>query len=261
MIISQMNSKISTLLWFLTRPPFYEHALELVKRQIRPSLDRIADVSEATEWAAKRAVSVEHALYEIGLNSTNGLPVINPSVLSEAGSRVSTTSVNLGGQADLQLLYAAVVLSKASKVIETGVAYGWSSLSILSGLQHTQDGELVSVDMPYPKMNTEDFVGIAVPLELRARWTLISLPDRPGIKMAISKHGGFIDLCHYDSDKTWWGRHYAYPLLWSALRPGGIFISDDIPDNMYFAQFTEITRAPFAITECLGKFVGIMVKH
>ena len=51
--------------------------------------------------------------------------------------------------------------------------------------------------------------------------------------------GGSIDLCHYDSDKSWWGRAYAF-LLWKALKPGGLFISDDIQDNMFFAEFVKL---------------------
>jgi hypothetical protein len=44
-------------------------------------------------------------------------------------------------------------------------------------------------------------------------WAIIRGPDRPGIKKAIAWAGGIIDLCHYDSDKSWWGRQYGYPLL------------------------------------------------
>ena len=48
-----------------------------------------------------------------------------------------------------------------------------------------------------------------------------------------------IDLCHYDSDKTYKGRCWAYPILWKALRPGGYFISDDIEDNFAFREFVD----------------------
>jgi hypothetical protein len=56
--------------------------------------------------------------------------------------------------------------------------------------------------MPYPKMNNEAFVGIVVPERLRGSWQIIREPDRCGLEKAIA-HGGTMDLCHHDSDKSW----------------------------------------------------------
>ena len=64
--------------------------------------------------------------------------------------------------------------------------------------------------MPYPRKNNEKEVGIVVPQYLRENWVLIRKPDKPGITEALKKLNGKIDICHYDSDKSWWGRHYAY---------------------------------------------------
>jgi hypothetical protein len=122
-------------------------------------------------------------------------------------------------------------------------------------------GRLVSVDMPYPKENKEDFVGIAVPAEWRREWTLIREPDRNGLKKAIKRLGGTIDLCHYDSDKSYPGRMFAYPILWDALRPGGVFISDDIQDNFAFRDFCAARGIAYAVTESEGKYVGIARKR
>jgi len=63
------------------------------------------------------------------------------------------------------------------------------------------------------KMNNEEFVGVVVMDSLRRNWELIREPDRNGIKKALNKFGGNIDLCHYDSDKSYYGRMYAYPIL------------------------------------------------
>jgi hypothetical protein len=106
----------------------------------------------------------------------------------------------------------------------------------------------------------DSFVGIVVPERLRGAWEIIREPDRPGIKKAIERAGGVIDLCHYDSDKSWWGRQYGYPLLWAALGPGGIFISDDIQDNMAFANFVSERYLTFSVTEYGGKYIGIIRK-
>ena len=76
----------------------------------------------------------------------------------------------------------------------------------------------------------------------------------------MNKAGEQIDLCHYDSDKSWWGRHYAYHILWDSLKSRGLFISDDIQDNLYFSKFIEKKSSKFAVVEYEGKFIGIVRK-
>ena len=91
-------------------------------------------------------------------------------------------------------------------------------------------------------------------------WDLIKLPDRLGIRRALDIFNNEIDLCHYDSDKTWYGRKFAYPLLWNSLKSGGIFISDDIQDNLFFKKFSEGLNIKPMIIESKGKFIGIIRK-
>ncbi len=165
--------------------------------------------------------------------------------------------MQMGGPGDIDLLYGAARLSAAQRVIETGVAYGWSSLAILAGMDGRAGAQVVSVDMPYPKQNNDVWVGVVVPDRLRGMWRIRREPDRRGLERALADVGGEIDLCHYDSDKSYYGRRYAYPKLWTALRRGGVFISDDIQDNLAFAEFIDEHRPVFAVTESGGKFVGI----
>jgi predicted O-methyltransferase YrrM len=171
----------------------------------------------------------------------------------------------MGGAADVDLLFDIVRLTGATKVIETGVAYGWSSFAILHAMSINYEtgasrGELFSVDMPYPNRGNDQFVGIVVPDRYRQGWTLFREPDRLGLLKAIEASGGHIDLCHYDSDKNWWGRAYAFPIMWDALRSGGVFISDDIQDNFFFSHFVEEKQVPFAVTKSQGKFIGLIRK-
>ena len=253
---------LKTGIWFLQRPRFWGHAAALGYRKFVPSRDAPEHRSFATQWAADRASPVHDALRRIGLltaNNTN-LPRLPSALLQEAECLATASRVTMGGRGDIDLLYAAVLLSGAERVVETGVAYGWSSLAVLAGLEERGRGKLVSVDMPYPKLNNEAWVGVAVPERLRARWILLREPDRWGIKKALRCFGDTIDLCHYDSDKSYEGREYGYALLWAALRPGGIFISDDIEDNLSFRDFIEARNARFAVTECRGKYVGIACK-
>lgn len=256
-----MIEKLHTARWFLERPAFWRHGAELGLGKLRTNRDTPELARRARAWAEERAVSVARALGVVELLAP-GVPVpqFTPSLLEEGSRLAERSAVRMGGPGDLNLLYAAVQLSGARRIVETGVAYGWSSLAILAALEGSTAGRLVSVDMPYPKMNNESFVGIVVPERLRGAWEIVREPDRNGLDKAIGRHGGTIDLCHYDSDKSWWGRKYGYRLLWDALASGGVFISDDIQDNLAFAEFVEAHGLAFAVTAFEGKYVGIVRK-
>jgi predicted O-methyltransferase YrrM len=256
-----MKDKFKTLLWFLGKPIFYLHAADLLLRKFRTNHDSSFHVAEATDWAVKQTVTVDKALLKIGLIEDGmDIPSINPVLIREANLLATKSKVEMGGAGDIHLIYAATVLSKAKFAIETGVAYGWSSLAMLAGLDNDSSSILVSTDMPYPKLNNEDDVGIVIPKSLQQKWHLIRQPDRRGIIQAITKINRPVDICHYDSDKSYYGRTYGYPLLWRSLKAGGIFISDDIQDNLAFKNFVESKNLNFAVTEYKGKYIGITKK-
>lgn len=166
----------------------------------------------------------------------------------------------MGGPGDIQLIYAMTRLTEARHLLETGVALGWSSMAFLNAVQDNGGGHLVSTDRPYPGDNSASYVGVAVDHALRKHWTLIREPDRNGLRKAVAKLRNKADIAHYDSDKTYRGRQFGYPIIWNALRPGGIFISDDIQDNLAFAHFVGAAGARFGVIETANKFVGIAIK-
>jgi len=66
------------------------------------------------------------------------------------------------------------------------------------------------------------YVGCMVPHKLRQRWMLYRYPDYIGVSKAL-KRLEQLDIRHYDSDKSYEGRAWTYPLLWKHLRSGGLF--------------------------------------
>jgi predicted O-methyltransferase YrrM len=164
----------------------------------------------------------------------------------------------MGGPGELDLLFSLAEFAEARRVIETGVAYGWSSLALLLSLNSRQ-GRLVSTDLSYPGLDNDAYVGCAVPSSLRRDWTILHDADRLAVPQAI-KLAAPIDLCHYDSDKSYRGRSWSYRQLWQALKPNGIFISDDIGDNMGFADFSAELGLEPVIVQSGPKYVGILLK-
>jgi predicted O-methyltransferase YrrM len=259
--MGNLSQKQQIILWYAKRPSLWRHALLFKVRKLGSKMDSAAARAEATEWAAQRAVPARDALEAMGLlRSDDPFPEISPAELEQAKQRAEASAVKMGGGGDIGLIHAAVLLGRASRVVETGVAYGWSSLAILSAQEKLGGGKLISVDMPYPGMRNEAWVGVAVPERLKDKWTLIRKPDRNGLKQAIRLFGNEIDLAHYDSDKSYWGRRFGYRLMWDALVSGGIFVSDDIQDNPAFKDFISEKGVPFSVTEWDRKYVGLAVK-
>ena len=258
-----IRGMFASAVWFLKRPKLYPQFLHLLKRRLFNSTEADTRV-ESENWCGQFAISVSEAVRRItGAGHSASVQEKFKSVFEAAHKKVAQCPVVMGGAGDLDLLYYVVRNLKAENVIETGVAYGWSSLALLLGLQDQKGSRLVSTDMPYIQGNNDAYVGLVVPAELRPHWDLIRLADRQALPMALAKLRT-IDVCHYDSDKTYAGRMWAYPKLWAALRPGGYFISDDIGDNVGFRDFAhQIGIAPMIIRSDWKegtKYVGILVK-
>lgn len=253
-----MKEKFLTTWWFIQRPRMYVQAWQLFIRRIFLRNDRFGN-KEALTWCKKVSISENDALNKLFPKASFGdLFDTHADIIELASSKVKNTPVQMGGEGALNILYNITFLSSAKKILETGVAYGWSSLAFLLALK--KEGKLYSIDMPYPKMKNEKFVGIVVPEELRANWKLYRYPDRIGVPKAIKETNTTFDIIHYDSDKSYSGRKWAYPILWKTVREGGFFISDDIQDNIAFKEFCEKLNKKPIIVESQNKYVGIIVK-
>ena len=252
--------KIRSTIFYLKDPRYWPHFAQRVKRYVQPNLDTDHWQEKAARWAQVRSKPIGELLFRFGLTGAESapLPRLDAMLLQEAQRRAEQSGFKMGGPAYLDLVYAVTRLTGARAVVETGVAYGWSSLAFLAAM--TEEGRLVSVDRPYPGAGNEPFVGIAVPERFRKRWQIIKEPDRHGLRKAMARFPQGIDIAHYDSDKSYQGRQYAYPIIWNALKPRGLFISDDIQDNMAFAHFVEERGLHYGVTEAQGKYVGIAVK-
>lgn len=256
-----MIEKIKTICWFLGRPYTYSYLFQLLKRRLFLKSDEKGK-DNSVKMAKSLALSTDKAIFEITQSkSTYDFFSNHSNDINLAVSRINDLPFTMGGAGDLNFLYNIVLNNKPINILETGVAYGWSSFAILSAINENGFGHLTSVDMPYPKMNNERYVGIAIPEYLKGNWTLIRKPDRNGLIQALKLCNHSVDLIHYDSDKSYSGRKWAFPILWNALNPKGIFISDDIQDNIAFFEFCIGKSAKPVIIKCENKFVGVLRKQ
>ena len=254
-----MLEDLKTLVWFLKKgPKFYATMFALIFRKFRKDKDLGSKKTEI-EWCKKQCISFQDCADKLGFSS-DLKDVFSVNFIQGINDKLKNSKSNFGGQGHVQLLYAVCEHLKVEKVVETGVAYGWSSAAILKSISK-RTGKLISVDMPMIKQTDYHLIGVAVEKKLFKYWDLIREPDKFGLKKAITKHNNIFDLAHYDSDKSYYGRKWSQLLIWKFLRPGGIFISDDIEDNSAFREFVEENKFDYSVLKFEGKFVGLIKKY
>ncbi len=131
--------------------------------------------------------------------------------------------------------YLLCRLVKPEVVLETGVAYGVSSTFILTAMEENGRGMLHSVDIPPLRRGAERLHGIAVPDNLKERWTLHHGSSRrilPGLVREL----GEIDFFLHDSLHTRRNMLHEFDEIWPHLRPGGVLLADDVERNGAFGE-------------------------
>jgi len=230
-----MRISLKSTLWYLERPKIYGEYLRKLCRAIKK---RLVKPVRSNEWCQSQAISLEDMILQV-IGRSTACPVED---LSEPTNGA--------------LLYNLAEYLQATRIIETGVARGESTRWFLISLKN-RNGRLISTNIPRPDLWLD--TGCLVTDELAEYWELIEQPDRQALPKALELMPQ-IDMCYYDSDKSYNGRMFAYPLLWNALRQGGIFVSDDIDDNFAFKDFCENNGLEPLIAKNGARFVGVIQK-
>ena len=76
-------------------------------------------IKKAYDWASANAVDYSEALDRLGLSGE--VIGLDNNTIIEADKLRSKSTIKMGGASHIHLLYDCVRLSKAKKVIETGV--------------------------------------------------------------------------------------------------------------------------------------------
>jgi predicted O-methyltransferase YrrM len=216
------------------------------------------DPVKARAWCQSHAEDYKAFLKQIDANLYNETENVCDLITQNAQVKIDKLGLDLGGGGHIPLLYFFTRHLKAKTVVETGVAAGWSSQTILTAIhKNNNDGHLYSSDFPYFRYeNPEQYVGFVVIPSLKEQWTLHIDGDRNNIPK-IDKAVETIDLLHYDSDKSSKGRKYVWNTLSPKLSSNALVIYDDIQDNMHFRDLMESIGHPFKVFEYGGKYIGV----
>ena len=257
--MSQITEVSTALFGYLKRPSLYPELGRKIWKNIFNRSSATKGKIEALEWCEKIAISEQYFIENV-LKMKHIPFEIQFKEDFEFGKNAQNQSpVKMGGAGSLNVLYGINEYTKSLNTIETGVAYGWSSLACLASLAK-RGGTLYSSDMPYiMQTHSSDFVGCVIPEKYKKYWKLFRFADKESLPKIFNEQSSF-DVVHYDSDKTYDGRLWAYKLLFEKLRSGGVFMSDDIADNSAFKDFCEKNEFVPYVIGFDKKYAGIIIK-
>jgi hypothetical protein len=139
--------------------------------------------------------------------------------------------------------YAAIRAFAPDVVVETGVASGVSTSHILLALQKNGRGKLHSIELGDPQyLPPGQPPGWIVPDWLRANWDL-RIGDSRLLLPQLFAERPVIDVFIHDSLHTYDHMLWEFRMAYSALRPGGLLISDDATWNRSFSEFAGEVKA------------------
>lgn len=104
-----------------------------------------------------------------------------------------------------------------------------------------------AIDAPWPCQEAHHEIGVAVPEDLRSRWTYVAGTSRqrlPGLVRDLRR----VDLFVHDSLHTARNTCFELGTIWPALGPGGAAVVDDIDHSLGFSRFT----ARVAPSDCIA---------
>jgi hypothetical protein len=143
---------------------------------------------------------------------------------------------NDGDPGLVRAIWCLIRHQRPDRVVETGVARGFTSRFILEALERNARGRLWSIDLPPVDRLSQAQVGMAVGDRFQDRWALIRGSSRlrlPG----LLKQVGSVDLFVHDSLHSERNVRFELDLVWPVLTPGGAAVVDDVDVNYGFRSF------------------------
>ena len=247
-----------TFIAYLKRPDLYPELGRKIVKNIFNRRSAFKGRDKTLRWASAIAVSEKEALKKLFDVDMRTFSEVFPTEFAYAQKKEKECPIKMGGAGALELIYEACEFTKAKNVLETGVAYGWSSFAALQSLSK-RNGTLYSSDMPYLGQDGDKYVGYVVPEKLKINWKIFRFADKESLPKIFGEQTEF-DVVHYDSDKAYEGMAWAYEQLYPRLRKGGVFISDDVNDNSAFQDFCEKYSILPTVIDYEGKYIGVFVK-
>jgi predicted O-methyltransferase YrrM len=157
-------------------------------------------------------------------------------------------------------LYILCKIVKPKTVVETGVAYGLSSMYILQALFENKKGTLYSIDSIFSPWQSKKMIGSAIPIHLCDNWKFIFGSSSDKLKDTLDSLDS-LDIFFHDSLHTYKNMKFEFETAWPLLNKNGFLVSDDISGNNAFYDFySKMNLESFVLPQNEKSFLGIIKK-
>lgn len=257
----KLFNKFKAYYYYLINQNSRKYFFILISRKISNLFNR-SNISKIKNdfilaWCKRNKISEKEFYLKIHLKKPRNFFEKEKGYYNSAKLKQKKLNYKMGGMAHLNLIYNLTKYYGPQKILETGVAFGWSTLVFM--LTKSKHSKLTSIDLSYPTKSSDKFVGKALPSNLKNKFNLLRGIDFDYLKIFYNQKK-FFDFIHYDSDKSYTGRTKNYKLIWKILKKNGCFISDDISDNSAFYEFVTLKKLNYHILSLNSKYVGIIFK-
>ena len=251
------KSKLS-LLRNLFNSGYFSTIIEKVFKRFFDKKSSISD-AELEAWLEDNKSELEKYCKDINKDLWQESLDACTTIKKESEVVLDKIPYHLGGGGAYPLLYFLVRKLTPKVVVESGVAAGFSSYSILKALEKNGSGSLYSSDFPYFRIpSPEKYIGILVPESLKLKWHLFIEGDKKNFPM-ILQDIDHIDILHYDSDKSYSGRSFALKAFRKVIDSKTILIFDDIQNNSHFYDLVKATNpSQWQVFSFENKWLGII---
>jgi len=156
-----------------------------------------------------------------------------------------------------KFLYLLCRIVQPRNIIETGVAYGLSSLYILSAMNKNNSGNLYSIDSIFRPWQSKEMIGAIIPEKLQKRWKLILGKSNLELDKLFNKIDD-VEIFIHDSLHTYKNMTFEFDCAINKINKNGIIISDDILDNDAFYNFTKNKKRKKYVVKVNNVAIGLI---
>ena len=195
---------------------------------------RTISKADYLKWIINNSTDYEKFCSKINDSIYKESLIFTEQLLLKAKKIEKNLPFKTGGGGNFTLLYFLTRWKKPLFVVETGVALGYTTESILSAMHCNKTGYLFSSEYPYPTIpNSIDYVGKLVSEKFKSRWELHLNGDANNLRN-LKNSNKKIDIFHYDSEKWYVSKKNTFNLIKKNLSENAIILFDDIQDDDFF---------------------------
>ena len=224
-------------------------------------LNSYINVKKNKKFLYKNAINFEK--FAIHKNKKLFLETIKVTKkIRENGLKIlSKKKIKNHGGAAIEIIYFLIRYYKPKIILETGVAYGFSSHSIFHAIKKNKLGKLYSSDFPYfREKNPEKLIGIVVPKKFKLNWNLFINGDKNNLKKIYLKTKE-VNFIHYDSDKSYYGR-YRFMKNVKKFKKIKFILMDDLHNNVFFYNYIKKNNIKnYKVFFYKKHYVGLIFKN